>query len=133
MDKLNGPDQQSLKLPATSVQFRPEPNRHLIRWGPKRIKLQDSFRNKNTKCDYFDRGYSKYGESCNNEHPDIVCVDANCFDDKCPARHPNPCKYGPRCHYNKKYKCYYSHLTLAQDVDKKRIVELEKKVNNLEK
>ena len=100
---------------------------------PKKNKNEDNFRNKNKKCEYFDRGYCKHGEKCNYQHPDKICSNPNCFDDKCPSRHPNPCKYGPRCYYHRQNLCYYSHVTIVNDDDKKRILELEKKVINLEK
>ena len=89
----------------------------------KNNKSDDSFRNKKRKCDYYDRGYCKYGDKCDNEHPDKICLNPNCFDEKCPSRHPNPCKYGPRCHYNRKKSCFYSHITNVNPDNKKRNVQ----------
>ena len=48
---------------------------------PKKNKNEDNFRNKNKKCEYFDRGYCKHGEKCNYQHPDKICSNPNCFDD----------------------------------------------------
>ena len=106
----------------------------------KNNKSDDSFRNKKRKCDYYDRGYCKYGDKCDNEHPDKICLNPNCFDEKCPSRHPNPCKYGPRCHYNRKNSCFYSHITIVNPDNNKEtfkkmenmIEEMSKKMKHLE-
>ena len=67
-----------------------------------------------------------------DEHPDKVCPETNCFDDKCPFRHPNPCKFEYRCKFNAKKICLFSHVTLASEDDKK-IKEVREKVNSVEK
>ena len=97
--------------------------------GPKK---KDNFRNKNEKCEHYNRGYCRNGERCQEHHPDKVCPDSNCFDEKCPHRHPNPCKFGRRCVFNKKKICCYSHVTLVSD-DAKKMEEMEKRLTNLEK
>ena len=89
--------------------------------------------NKSRKCLYFDRGYCKYGDSCQNQHPDKDCSVPICFDENCAMRHPNPCKFGLRCKFKQKNVCLYSHVTLANDEDNGKIKELERKIINLEK
>ena len=98
--------------------------------GPKKASNQDSFRNKIRKCLYYDRGFCKYAEKCNKHHPDKVCSDPNCFDDNCDSRHPNPCKFGPRCKFNRT-NVYY--VPFACDDGKEHIKELENKILALEK
>ena len=48
---------------------------------------------KSEKCPFYNRGYCRNGENCDQEHPDKVCPASNCFDDKCQHRHPNLCKF----------------------------------------
>ena len=38
-----------------------------------------------------------------------------CTEDECEKRHPNTCKFGPRCQFNKNNECFYLHVTLASD------------------
>jgi hypothetical protein len=101
--------------------------------GPKKDKTKDNSRNKNKKCVYFNRGYCRNGESCRDNHPDKVCPDPNCFEESCELRHPNPCKFGPRCHFNRKKICLYSHATLDNINSDKRFKEFEKRMHLLEK
>ena len=96
----------------------------------KKNQNETNFRNK--KCDYYDRGYCKHGENCNYEHPDNVCLIANCFEDKCSNRHTNPCKYGPRCHYNRHNKCFYSNVTMVNGGDDKQMKEKLSKIKEME-
>ena len=95
--------------------------------GPKK---RENFRNKSEKCHYYNTGYCKNGESCQDYHADKVCPDTNCFEDKCPFRHPNPCKFGQRCIFNKKKICCFSHVTLVSD---DRFADLEKRIKIVEK
>ena len=95
--------------------------------GPKR---KDNFRNKSEKCQYYNRGYCKNGEACQDYHPDKVCPDQNYFDEKCKLRHPNPCRFGQRCIFNKKKICSFSHVTIVSD---DRFEEMERRLINLEK
>ena len=74
--------------------------------APPRKKHKDGSRNKKEKCIHYSRGYCRNGEDCPEEHPDKVCPDADCFDDKCADRHPNPCIFGKRCNFNRKKICY---------------------------
>ena len=97
--------------------------------GPKKDKSKESFRNKNGKCVYYNRGYCKHGTSCRDIHPDKVCQDPNCFEQDCQLRHPNPCRFGPRCYFNRKNICVYAH----NDNSEKKIKDLEKRVQILEK
>ena len=46
---------------------------------------------KSEKCIFYDRGYCSNGENCEKLHPDKVCPNLNCFDEKCSFRHSNPC------------------------------------------
>ena len=45
-----------------------------------------------------------------------MCV--NLTADECEKRHPNPCKFGPRCQFKKENECLYLHDTLASDDQK---------------
>ena len=47
-------------------------------------------------------------------------------------RHPNPCKYGPRCHYNRHNKCFYSHVTMVNGGDDKQMKEKLSKIKEME-
>ena len=85
--------------------------------------------NQKRKCVYHDRGYCKFGDKCHNQHPDKVCFN-NCFNEDCEFRHPNPCKYGQRCLFNKKKTCVYSHVTFACDSEK--IKNIENKLKEFE-
>ena len=93
--------------------------------GPKKTS-----RKKSEKCQYYDRGYCKNGKDCQDYHPDKVCPDSNCFEENCTFRHPNPCKFGQRCFFNKKKICSFSHVTLVID---ERFEEMDKRIKNLEK
>ena len=100
----------------------------------KKNQTGDNFRNKKRKCEYFDRSYCKYGDKCDNEHPDNVCEISNCFDDKCLNRHPNPCNFGPRCHYYRKNTCLYSHVIIVKDDDQKeKVKKMESKLDEMNK
>ena len=60
-------------------------------------------------------------------------MNTNCFDEKCPSRHPNPCKYGHRClHKFFFFKCLYSHIGISSG-DQNKLEELEKRIVSLEK
>ena len=96
--------------------------------GPK--KDQNNFRIKTIKCPYYDSGYYKYGDKCHNIHPDKVCNDNNCSEDKCDKRHPNPCKFGKRRRHSKKNVCSYAHVSFASD--DKKFEELENEIKVLE-
>ena len=85
------------------------------------------------KCVHFDRGYCKFGEKCKNKHNDKVCNDKDCINDNCDFRHPNPCKYGPRCKFYLKKVCLYSHVKLPCEENRSKIKELEKKILAFEK
>ena len=93
---------------------------------------QEGLRMKNIKCVHFNRGYCKFGDKCQNKHPDKVCNNKDCFNENCDFRHPNPCKYGPRCFYQKKV-CLYSHQNLPCDETNSKFEELEKKILAIEK
>ena len=71
--------------------------------GPKKDKAE-------LKCKNHDRGFCSKGKECSKFHADKVCEDPNCFDDKCKNRHPNPCKFGFRCKFNKQNICIYSQV-----------------------
>ena len=93
--------------------------------GPKKDKVKDQL--KTQKCTFHDRGYCKHGEKCRNIHFDKVCEDQNCFNINCEKRHPNPCKFGIRCTFERKNICLYSHVTTASaDINMKA---LENKVS----
>ena len=66
-------------------------------------------------CQFNNRGYCNKKEECENKHSDEVCDDLNCDEVDCDKRHPNPCKFGPRCQFKKRNECMYLHVTLASD------------------
>ena len=76
-------------------------------------KKSDKIRIKTLKCLYYDRGYCKHGDECFNKHPNNVCEDEDCFGENCEKRHPNPCKFGIRCKFNRKKLCSYLHATFV--------------------
>ena len=104
-----------IQISSVSVQFQTPTEQHLSKMGPKKDKSKEKLQTKTIKCPYYDRGYCKYGEECFKIHPDKVCEKPNCFSDKCDKRHPNPCKFGQSCTYNKNNICLYSHVTTASD------------------
>ena len=61
----------------------------------------------------------------------------DCDEDGCKKRHPNPCKFGPRCQFNKRKECLYMHVTLASDDGKIQTLsqsfnkQIEKLNNNM--
>ena len=67
------------------------------------------------KCPFNNRGFCKQKKDCNNKHSDNVCDDFDCDEVNCDERHPNPCKFGPRCKFYKKNECMYLHVTLASN------------------
>ena len=69
-----------------------------------------------------------HGDNCLNKHPDKVCNDINCTEDQCDKRHPNPCKFGMRCKFNKKKVCSYSHVTFASSDEKTDVLEKKLKL-----
>jgi hypothetical protein len=87
------------------------------------------------KCPYYDRGFCQYRDACKNKHPDKVCSDTNCSEEKYDKRHPNPCTFSYRCKFNKKKSCLFSHVPFASDDDKgtQQIKALSKKFENFEK
>ena len=99
--------------------------------GPKKNKTQQN-EETSQKCEFYNRGYCKNGEDCDYKHPDKVCLKANCFNEKCHDRHPNPCWWGLRCKFHNKNMCLFSHDTTVQN-DEKRVGELEKLVAKLQK
>ena len=95
--------------------------------GPKKDKVKEKPTSKTIKCVNYDTGYCKFGEECFKIHPDKVCEDQHCFSGKSNKRHPNPCKFGPRCKFNRKKIYLYSHVISVSDDGKCNI--LEKKFN----
>ena len=97
---------------------------------PKKKKISD-------KCKFNNRGYCKKKEECENKHSDEVCEDLNCDEVNCNKRHPNPCKFGPRCQFDRKNECMYLHVTFASDdgkinaLSQKFTSQIEKLENNL--
>jgi hypothetical protein len=105
-----------------SVQFQTPKEQH-HQMGPKKDKTKDQ---PNTqKFNFYDRGYCKHGEKCVRIHPDKVCEDQNCFN--CEKRHPNHCKCGIRCTFERKNICLYSYVTTASANE--NIKALENKFN----
>ena len=71
-----------------------------------------SRKNKNSsKCVHYDRGYCFKGDDCSEEHPDKVC---------------------PRCKFNAKKICLFSHVTIASE-DERKIGEVKKHIAAVEK
>ena len=83
---------------------------------PKKTQNKERTKSKGSeKCEHFNRGYCKFQNNCEKKHNDEVCKNIDCDEDKCEMRHPNPCKFGFRCRFNKKDKCLFSHDTSALD------------------
>ena len=81
---------------------------------PKKSQNKEAGKTKTSeKCKYYNRGYCKNKEDCENLHNDKVCDDLDCDENKCEKRHPNPCRFGPRCQFKKRKQCLYLHVTLA--------------------
>ena len=97
---------------------------------PKNGKIQES-RKKKTPilCKFFNRGYCKHKEECSEKHNNEVCDDNECSEIECDKRHPNPCKFGFRCKFNKLNKCLFSHVTHASDDAK--IKQFENRFNSV--
>ena len=80
--------------------------------GPtKKNKFKEKPKEDNNKCVFYNTGYCKQGDDCSKIHPKSNCEDEDCFDDTCVKRHPNLCKFGRRCRYNRKNICLYLHVT----------------------
>jgi hypothetical protein len=83
---------------------------------PKKPQAKGTKKKKSeTKCKYNNRGYCKLKEACENIHSDKVCDNLDCSEDEFEDRHPNPCKFGPRCQVNKRKECLYLHAALASN------------------
>ena len=67
------------------------------------------------KCRYYDRGFCKYGDSCENHHSENMCSnflkDGKCMTNACLMRHPKNCHYWMKnedgCRFEK--NCQYLH------------------------
>ena len=99
--------------------------------SPKKAQKKDAV--KTSKCNFNNRGYCRLKDECENKHTNKVCNDLDCDEDECDMRHPNPCKFGPRCKFNKKQECMYLHVTSASN---EHVVEkfdkMEKKIKEIE-
>ena len=81
---------------------------------PKKSQKKETVKKKTSeKCKFHNRGYCNLKEECENKQSDKVCDDLDCSEIECNKRHPNPCKFGHRCKFNKKNECMYLHVTLA--------------------
>ena len=105
------------------LQDKTATEQHLFQVGPKKDKVKEKPTSQTIKCVNYGTGYCKFGEECFKIHPDKVCEDQHCFSDKCDKRHPNPCKFGPRCKFNRNKICLYSHVTSASDDEKFNTIE----------
>ena len=86
---------------------------------PKKSQKKEAVKKKTSeKCNFNNRGYCNLKEACVNKHSDKVCDDLDCSEIECEKRHPNPCKFGPRCKFNRKNECMYLHVTLAFNDEK---------------
>ena len=69
---------------------------------------------KNLKCRYFNSGYCKYKKRCKFLHPKNICKETKCDKEKCPNRHPKPCKwYKGETGCRRGKDCDFSHDTLV--------------------
>ena len=85
---------------------------------PKKAQKKETEKKKKSeKCKYFNRGYCKLKDQCENLHDDKVCEDLDCNESDCDKRHPNPCKFGPRCQFKRRKECLYLHVTLVPNDD----------------
>ena len=88
---------------------------------PKKSQKKESVKKKTSeKCKFHNRGYCNLKEECENIHSDKVCDDLDCNEDQCEKRYP--CKFGPRCKFNKNSECMYLHVTLASNDDKIEVI-----------
>ena len=95
---------------------------------PKNAQAKEASRKKTAKkCPFNNRGYCKRKESCENQHSEEVCNDLDCNEDGCNKRHPTPCKFSPRCQFNRRQECFYLHVTLTSDDGK---IEALNQLNN---
>ena len=84
--------------------------------APKKSKTKQTSKTKSSeKCNFNNRGYCKQKDECENKHFDLVCDNFDCDENECEKRHPNPCRFGPRCQFNRKNECLYLHVTSAPD------------------
>ena len=92
----------------------------------KKTQNKESNKKKSSNiCNFHNRGYCKKKDACENIHSDKVCEDINCNEETCQLRHPNPCKFGIRCKFQKKNECMYMHVTFAPDVKKIEALNLK--------
>ena len=69
------------------------------------------------KCRFYNRGFCKFGRSCNFGHPQLVCKeyleDGICRQRECPKRHPRHCRYwtskAEGC--KRREECQYLHVS----------------------
>ena len=49
------------------------------------------------KCRYYNRGFCKFQDECNFDHPSTIChillQNGKCYLRQCPDRHPKICRY----------------------------------------
>ena len=62
------------------------------------------------KCVYYNRGYCKNKNKCQDYHPKEDCNITNCRYKECKYRHRKLCKYGEECYHNINDNCEYVHL-----------------------
>ena len=96
---------------------------------PKKSQKETVKKKSSEKCKYFNRGYCLNKEACENLHNDKVCDDLDCDEKNCDKRHPNPCRFGPRCQFNRRKECLYLHVTLVSNDD--AIEALNQKFTNI--
>ena len=69
------------------------------------------------KCNYYNRGHSKYKVACKFTHPKEICKihleGKKCDDKHCNNRHPKSCKWLQEQGGCKRQNCDYFHVTLA--------------------
>ena len=86
---------------------------------PKKSQNKEPGKKKTSeKCNFNNRGYCNLKEQCEKTHSDNDCDNFDCNEEECTKRHPNPCKFGPRCKYNRKNECLYLHVTLPSNDEK---------------
>ena len=82
---------------------------------------------KETKCKFFDEGFSRYSDKCRNVHPSDICEKRHCKRESCPKRHPKTCRYNQNCRRGR--NCMYLHVSVEKDSEKDFI---KKKLGDIE-
>ena len=82
------------------------------------------------KCRYYDKGYFKLKENCQDLHPSTDCVGECVNIITCPFRHRVLCKNGNACFFTPSTACEFLH-TEEVIYDNNKIVLVEKQLSSV--